>query len=189
MPVYTSLNACSKHQACTIHDYRRKPLPLITSLSVALLYLHYCVLACHYLLIYLFFFSFLLITLHSPSTICLPFFFFIIFLSLHPRSPLHLKLIPRSFWLLPFFPFLSPVPNPILFSTKSFSFFPPPIFTRPLSCYNSIIVSSVHSVAINLVNSLAPADPSRLMQLTHTQTAGCAGIPPCSLLPSLTYIL
>ena len=134
------------------------------------------------------FFSFLLITLHSSSTICLP-FFFIIFLSLHPRSPLHLKLTPRSFWLLPFFSFLSPVPNPILFSTKSFFLFPPPIFTRPLSCYNSIIVSSVHSVAINLVNSLAPADPSRLMQLTHTQTAGCAGIPPCSLLPSLTFIL
>lgn len=54
-------------------------------------------------------------------------------------------------------------------------------------------MSSVQSVAINLANSLTPADPSQLIQLTHTYThsnsAGCIGTPPCSLLLLLTLVL
>lgn len=73
--------------------------------------------------------------------------------------------LPWSSFSLLFHPSLiTPSSQPRLFE------FPLPLLPSS-SCYHSITVSSVHSVSINLVNTLTPADPSsHLIQLTLTQT-------------------
>lgn len=65
--------------------------------------------------------------------------------------------------------FVSLFPNP---TSSPLRLFPlsPPSPAQPLSCYLYITVSSAHSVAINLANSLTPAHPGQPPQLTHTQT-------------------
>lgn len=129
---------------------------IIPPLSVALLYLYYRVLTSVITYWFMSFSSLPIVPFFLIQANCLPSI---------PASALHLKLIPSS----PSLPLVSSFPNPSLLSTCLF-LSPRPSSTQPQACYHSITASSVHSVAINLVNSITPADPSQLIQLTHTQT-------------------